>query len=136
METRNENRFTPFMAVHPGGILEMELEDRGIKQKDFAKQIGMLPSNLNRIIKGKSPITENIAEKIEEALNIRKELWLRYQKDYEYDSFIIAQRQKDKTSAVKDKQPASVISLLQSINDRLGILISMQSKNDQPGFAR
>ncbi|MBQ7984205.1 MAG: HigA family addiction module antidote protein, partial [Bacteroidales bacterium] len=101
METRNENRFTPFMAAHPGIGLEMELEQRGIKQKDFAKQIGMLPSNLNRIIKGKSPITENIAEKLEKSLGIDKNLWIELQKTYEYDSFIIAQRQKDKTSAVK-----------------------------------
>ena len=125
METRNENRFTPFKAVHPGGILEMELEERGLKQKDFAKQIGMLPSNLNRIIKGKSPITEAVAEKLAIALGIRKELWLRYQKDYEYDSFIIAQREKDKNTDITDVQPASIIGLLQSINDRLGVLISM-----------
>ena len=35
METRNENP-TPWIATHPGTILKLELEERGISQKEFA----------------------------------------------------------------------------------------------------
>lgn len=99
METKNNNAFTPFRAVHPNIGLEMELEARGIKQKDFAKQIGLYPANLNRIIKGKAPITETIAEKLEQALGTKAYLWVALQKEYEQDSVIIALREKAKKTA-------------------------------------
>lgn len=132
MGTRNNNGFIPCIAVHPGEILIDELEARGITQKDFAKQIGMYPANLNKIIKGKSKITIDIADKLEKVLGIRKELWLAYQKDYEINSLLIAQGNHAEPKGEKDEQSMSVIGLLQSINERLGILISMQNGSNVP----
>lgn len=84
METRNEHR-VPFMATHPGAVLKLELDERNIKQKDFAKTIGMLPSHLNEIIKGKRSITLSIANKLEKALGISSMSWMNLQNNYDYD---------------------------------------------------
>ena len=35
------------MASHPGRILKSELDERNIKQKEFATTLGMQPSHLN-----------------------------------------------------------------------------------------
>lgn len=132
METKNNNAFTPFRAVHPGIGLEMELEARGIKQKDFAKQIGLYPANLNRIIKGKAPITEAIAEKLEQALGTKAYLWVALQKEFERDSVIIAQRENAKKTAENQNnvffQPSYIENLTNAINrlcDKIDALISL-----------
>ncbi|MBQ9254086.1 MAG: HigA family addiction module antidote protein [Bacteroidales bacterium] len=81
METKNSIML--YRAVHPGEILREELKARGIKQKDFAKSIGMIPSNFNTIINGKRNITEKIAERIAEQLQgITVSFWVRVQKNY------------------------------------------------------
>ena len=53
----NDNRITGFRAVHPGETLAEELKERGIKQKELAKAIGIQPSHLNELIKGKRSFT-------------------------------------------------------------------------------
>ena len=45
----NDNRITGFRAVHPGETLAEELKERGIKQKELAKAIGIQPSHLNEL---------------------------------------------------------------------------------------
>ena len=62
MATRS-NRSVPARAIHPGEILREELLERGIKQKDFAQQIGMQPSHLNAFIKGKRNMSDDLARK-------------------------------------------------------------------------
>lgn len=84
METKNEYR-VPFIATHPGTVLKLELDERNIKQKDFAKTIGMLPSHLNEIIKGKRGISLPIANKLEKALHISTMSWMNLQNNYDYD---------------------------------------------------
>lgn len=74
----------PAIATHPGSVLKKELTARGIKQKDFAKAIGMPAPNLNELIKGKRNITETIAIKLEEALGISFQNWMNLQNRYHY----------------------------------------------------
>ena len=101
METRNEN-ITPFKAVHPGGILKEELEARGIKQKDFACQIGMQPTHLNALIKGKRNISPDVADKLERELGIPASFWMSLQSSYELDRKVIAKRDKEEEEAHKE----------------------------------
>lgn len=90
METKND--LVPAKAVHPGEILGEELKERGIKQKDFAAEIGVLPSHLNELIKGKRNVTKNIAIKLEKALDVPFLFWMNLQNSYDYDVEIIAKR--------------------------------------------
>lgn len=84
MEKENNNT-TIWTATHPGKILMYELEERGIRQKDFAMQIGMQRSHLNELIKGKRPMTQAIADKIESALGISAIALVNMQTKFDYD---------------------------------------------------
>ena len=66
----NDSRITGFRAVHPGETLAEELKERGIKQKDLAKAIGIQPSHLNELIKGKRSFTTAVAMALEKELGI------------------------------------------------------------------
>lgn len=54
-------------AVHPGEYIKMELEGRGIKQKDFANVLGITKVEVNHLIHGKRNITPRLAARIGEA---------------------------------------------------------------------
>lgn len=81
METKNE--FTPKKAILPGSVLKLELEDRGIKQKDFAREIGLPASNLNEYIHGKRSFTADFSLKLEQALKIPANIWMNLQQNYD-----------------------------------------------------
>ena len=83
MEKRNEAPAR--MAIHPGSILKEELLERKIKQRDLAQRMGIQPSHLSEMIRGKRPITKSIADKLERVLNIPSIDWMRMQLAYEYD---------------------------------------------------
>ena len=89
METKNDgyvviNDRTCF-AVHPGEILQAELKERKIKQKDFAHSIGMKPSHLSALIHGGRSVTPAIAVKLEKGLGLSATLWMNLQTKYVAD---------------------------------------------------
>ncbi|MBO7482185.1 MAG: HigA family addiction module antidote protein [Bacteroidales bacterium] len=90
METRN--KVVPFMAVAPGVTIKEELEARNIKQKDFAKKINMQAPHLSELLKGKRPISTNVADALERELGISAKFWLRLQAEYDYDCEAIRKR--------------------------------------------
>ena len=69
-------------SVHPGSILKEELRERGIKQKDFAKEIGMKAPHLSALIHGNRNVSTLIAAKLESALDIPASIWLNLQNRY------------------------------------------------------
>ena len=77
------SELTPAYATHPGEMLADELEIRGIKQQEFAQQIGMQKSQLNEIIKGKRSINAEVAVLIESALSIPADFWLKAQNNHD-----------------------------------------------------
>ena len=81
METKNE--FIPKTAILPGSVLKLELDERGISQKNFANEIGMKTSNLNEYIRGKRSFTSDFSLKLEEALQIPANTWMNLQQNYE-----------------------------------------------------
>lgn len=87
METKDKESITlndvlPFQAVHPGSILQEELKERGIKQKDFAKSIGMEAPHLSALIHGKRNVTAAIASRLETGLGISASIWMNIQARY------------------------------------------------------
>ena len=83
METNSNQRSV--QRTHPGSILLYELQERGISQKDFAATIGMRPSHLNDLIKGRRSMTNSIADRIEHALGISSVALVNMQTQYDYD---------------------------------------------------
>ncbi len=77
---------TPFEPTHPGELIQDEIEAReGLTQRKLAELMGVKPSFLNEVIKGKRPVTAETALKLETALGISAEYWMRFQMQYELD---------------------------------------------------
>ncbi len=105
METRN-NYIVPFEAAPPGGVLECELEERGIALEDFAMAIDLPYSFFSELLVGDHPVTAEIAMKFEKILGIPAIHWLRMQDNYEYDKKVLAERENAKhTNPIEQLQP-------------------------------
>ena len=78
------NNLIPFEPTHPGELIKDELEANCLTQAKLAesKSIGVKPSLLNEIIKGKRGVNTEMALLIEAALNIPADLLLNLQSDY------------------------------------------------------
>ncbi len=71
------------VLLHPGELLEEELEARSIKKSVFAMDLKIYPSHFSNILKGKRDINATIALKLEKALDISAEFWVRLQAEYD-----------------------------------------------------
>jgi HTH-type transcriptional regulator/antitoxin HigA len=92
----------PFEATHPGILIKDELEFReDIKQKDLAELLGVKPSFLNEIIKGKRPITADLAILLEKTLEIPADYWMKFQSQYEIDCARIKEKNINKIKLIE-----------------------------------
>ena len=69
--------------LHPGEILVYELDARGEDPAAFAIRIGMFPSDFIDLLNGKESVSTNIAQRLEQELNISAQFWLDLQADYD-----------------------------------------------------
>lgn len=70
-------------AVHPGFVLQDELEEIGITQTALAEHIGVLPKTINEICRGKRGISAEMAWKLSQALGASPNFWLNLQNNWE-----------------------------------------------------
>lgn len=88
-----QNNLLPFEATHPGVLIKDELDARpDLNQKDLANELGVKASFLNEIIKGKRPITADIAILLEEIMEIPADYWMKFQSQYEIDKARIKEK--------------------------------------------
>ncbi len=71
------------VLLHPGDVLQMELEAREIKKSDFALQLQMRPSHFSELLHGKRNVSAGVAIKLEYLLGISAEFWMRVQTSYD-----------------------------------------------------
>jgi len=71
------------ISLHPGEILQDELEARNIKKSLFAEQLGMKPGHFSELLHGKRHISAATALKLEKLLDISAEYWMRVQVYYD-----------------------------------------------------
>ena len=76
------NNLQPAIATHPGEILKMELEARGVSQRSLAAQMGVSSSLLNEVLNEKRSINPELALLLEAALGIDPEPLLSMQMEY------------------------------------------------------
>ena len=69
--------------VHPGAVLQDELEEIGLTQTALAKHIGVLPKTVNEICRGKRGISAEMAVKLSKALGGSPQFWLNLQNNWE-----------------------------------------------------
>ena len=69
--------------VHPGLVLQDELEERGLSQSQLAKHLNVLPKTVNEISRGKRGISAEMAVMLSKALGASPAFWLNLQKNWE-----------------------------------------------------
>ena len=79
------NDLVPGLASHPGQLLKDELDTREMKQIDLAKELGIAKNVMSEIINGKRNLTPDLAVRLEDALGIKADFWMKYQMAYEID---------------------------------------------------
>ena len=73
-----------FNPPHPGEFIqEIYLEPFGITGRQLAFKLGVAPSTINRILKGRSGISSEMALRLSKALGRSPESWLTMQDSYD-----------------------------------------------------
>jgi addiction module HigA family antidote len=85
--------FRPDYAVHPGMLLEQELEHRRLSQADFARRIARTPKLVSEIISGKNPVEPETAIQFERVLGIGADIWLRMEAQFRLHKARFAEKQ-------------------------------------------
>lgn len=116
----NETHTTPFRAVHPAEIIKDELKARSMTQKELAERMGMQAPNVTRLLKGEN-ITASIAQKLEDALGIPANFWIRLQTQYDRDVKDIAVRDENEKAAIVAENMLSSTLNLAELYKRLKI---------------
>jgi len=68
------------MSISPSDHILKEVESRELL-------ICELPFEVSNVLIKEEPVTPSIAEKLEQAFGLKKELWLQYQEEYENTKF-------------------------------------------------
>ena len=72
-----------YTPVHPGEVLQDELEEVGLTQSALAEHIGVLPKTINEICRGKRGISADMAMRLSKALGGSPQFWLNLQNSWE-----------------------------------------------------
>jgi addiction module HigA family antidote len=72
-----------YPPVHPGKVLQDELEEVGLTQSALAEHIGVLPKTINEICRGKRGISAEMAMKLSKALGGSPQFWLNLQNSWD-----------------------------------------------------
>ncbi|HEV8506066.1 MAG TPA: HigA family addiction module antitoxin [Chitinophagaceae bacterium] len=81
------------VSLHPGEVLQDELEARVIAKNVFADQLGMKASHFSELLHGKRHVGAAVALRLEDLLGISAEYWMRIQ--VYHDLFVERHRQEE-----------------------------------------
>lgn len=69
--------------IHPGEYLAETLDELGVSQARFAREIGVSPMRISHVIKGARPVTAELALLFGRALEQSPQYWLNLQADFD-----------------------------------------------------
>lgn len=73
-----------YNPMHPGEfIVEAYLSPSGISGRELAEKLDVSPSTLNRILKGNSGVSPEMALRLSKTLGRSPESWLQMQQNYD-----------------------------------------------------
>lgn len=99
-----ENRIQylmPATAIHPGEFILDEIEALGMSQAELARKMGVQPSLLNEVIKGRRGVTAIHALLLEKVLGIEAEFWMNLQSRFELNQARISENIRRRESAIE-----------------------------------
>ena len=70
-------------AVHPGEVLQGELEELGISQAAFARQIRVPPNRISQIVAGKRSISGDTALRLGHWFRMEPQFWMNLQAQFD-----------------------------------------------------
>lgn len=72
-------------AVAPGEYLAEWIDEYGVSQQCVADLLGYSRKQVNDIINGRTPVTDDIAIRLDRVVGIPADAWLRYEAAYRAD---------------------------------------------------
>lgn len=100
-----------------------ELQERGIKQKDFAQMIGIQAPHLSEFINGKRNLNEDLAIMLEKHLGIPFKTWMALHNGYVYDSRAVEEAQTEEQKAREFEAACSEVFNLKLLYKKLEMAI-------------
>lgn len=70
-------------AVHPGAVLEDELDELGVTPTELARQIAVPPNRVSQIIAGKRGVTGDTALRLGHWFGTEPQFWLNLQAQWD-----------------------------------------------------
>ena len=64
------------IAFHPGYYIKEIIDESGLTQQDFAKQLDTTPKNLSLLIRGEQSLSIDIAMKLSRMMGTSVSYWL------------------------------------------------------------
>jgi addiction module HigA family antidote len=101
---KDTRELIPRKRLHPGYVINDEIEARGLKKSAFAKIVGLSPSQLSELLKGKRHVSEDLALRLEKALDIDAEFWMRVQVKYNLDKKRLEYAQNSQVMGVSEPE--------------------------------
>jgi addiction module HigA family antidote len=80
-------------AVAPGEYLEEWIDEQGVSQQHVADLLGCSRKQVNELVNGRAPVTNDTALRLERVVGIPAESWLRYEAAYRADLARIADQE-------------------------------------------
>jgi HTH-type transcriptional regulator/antitoxin HigA len=63
------------IAIPPGATIREQLDNRGMKQKEFALRMGLSEKHISRLINGQVELTQDVALRLESVLGVPASFW-------------------------------------------------------------
>ncbi len=74
---------TMLNPVHPGAVLKGKIDSLGHTTAEAAAALGVTRQQLHEIITGRSSVTPEMAERLEQAIGSTADTWLQMQTNYD-----------------------------------------------------
>lgn len=71
------------LAIHPGEHVADELQARGMSAAELARDMGVDPGRVSRLVNGQTSVTGDTALRLADVLGTSAEFWMRLQGDYD-----------------------------------------------------
>lgn len=63
------------IAIPPGATIREQIENRGMKQKEFALRMDLSEKHISRLINGQVELTKDVALRLESVLGVPASFW-------------------------------------------------------------
>lgn len=100
MGNESKNRYAPDVVFPPGYTLAEILEETGMSQADLAERMNVTPKHVNGMIKGKAPVTEETALRLERVLGVPASFWQNL--ELQYRSYLARRQERERLSEKKE----------------------------------